>query len=323
MKMAKVSIIIPIYNVAGYVRRTIESAQVQTESDIEIILVDDGSTDCSGDICDEIALLDERVSVIHKQNGGLSSARNAGAQNATSDYVLFLDGDDYLREDAVECCLKTMQAYPCDFVQYLYQEVEEGQQPVRRESDGEIYQATTCKELFENLYRLGGVAASGATKFMHRRLALEIPFENIRHEDEMWCTQAFQRDLTVTYLPEELYYYVMRNGSIIRTGFNRKKLDIFTIIIQRIQVLDELKLSSCLSREYSRLFYSIVRFYTEAKNSNDEEASKEILEIFKEHKGTIEKNANLHGKFLLLLNAMKLNVSFIEFYRMYWNYTHR
>ena len=201
--MPKASIIIPIYNVRSYVKKTIESALNQSEPDIEVILVDDGSTDGSGEICNAYAEMDRRVVVIHKKNGGLSSARNAGTEVASTEYVMYLDGDDYLRQDAVERCLEMMRQYPSDFIQFLYQEVREDNEPVLNIPIGEIYQAHTSRELFENLYKLGGVAASGATKFMRRELALQIPFENIRHEDEMWCTRAFQKNLTVTYIPDE------------------------------------------------------------------------------------------------------------------------
>lgn len=170
----------------------------QSEPDIEVILVDDGSTDRSGEISNAYEEKDRRVVVIHKKNGGLSSARNAGTEVASAEYVMYLDGDDYLRQDAVERCLETMKQYSSDFIQFLYQEVKEDNEPALNISIGKIYQANTPRELFEYLYKLGGVAASGATKFMRRELALQIPFENIRHEDEMWCTRAFQTNLTVT-----------------------------------------------------------------------------------------------------------------------------
>ena len=113
--MSKASIIIPIYNVCNYVKKTIESAMSQSETDIEIILVDDGSTDGSSEICDQYAEIDKRIIVIHKKNGGLSSARNAATEMASGEYVMYLDGDDYLRQDAVERCLETMKQFPSDF----------------------------------------------------------------------------------------------------------------------------------------------------------------------------------------------------------------
>ena len=316
--MSKVSIIIPIYNVRRYVRKTVESALRQTESDIELILVDDGSTDGSGKICDQFAEADKRVVVIHKKNGGLSSARNAGTEVASSEYLMYLDGDDYLRKDAVECCLEVMKRFPSDFVQFRYREVNENEAPAVSVPVDKIYQAHTSRELFENLYRLGGGAASGATKFMHRTLALQIPFENIRHEDEMWCTRAFQKDLTVTYIPDELYYYVMREGSIMHSCFNRHKLEGFTVSEERIKVLQALGLDDLVSCEYRKLFYHILSLYNEAKVANDHIAVAEIRFMFEKQKRKIRQYGKLYGKFRWIFQLMYWNFATADIYRLYW-----
>ena len=98
----KFSIIVPIYKVEEYLDRCVESLIRQTEKDIEIILVDDGSPDSCPAMCDEWAKKDERIRVVHKENGGLSDARNAGLNIATGEYVLFVDSDDYVAENACE-----------------------------------------------------------------------------------------------------------------------------------------------------------------------------------------------------------------------------
>lgn len=316
--MPKASIIIPIYNVHSYVKKTVESALNQSEPDIEVILVDDGSSDGSGEICNEYAETDSRVVVIHKKNGGLSSARNAGAEAASGEYVMYLDGDDYLRQDAVERCLEAMERFPADFVQFLYREVSKDEEPVAATSVDKIYQAHTSKELFENLYRLGGVAASGATKFMRRDLALKIPFESIRHEDEMWCTRAFQKNLTATYISDELYYYVMREGSIIHSSFNRHKLDSFIVSEERLKVLQSLRLDDLVSCEYRKLFHLILSLYNEAKNSNDQVSVSEIHNLFEKRKNEIKQYAKLQGKFKWIFQLMRFNFAAAEIYRLYW-----
>lgn len=316
--MPKVSVIVPIYNVEGYVKKSIESVLCQTEAEIEIILVDDGSTDGSGQLCDAFARKDERIRVIHKPNGGLSSARNAGAEAASSDYVMFLDGDDYLKSNAVERAYETMREYPSDFVQFLYREVEEGQEPSPQQEAQPIYRAHTARELFENLYRLGGVAASGATKLFRRELVLQIPFENIRHEDELWCTRAFQRNLTVTYLPEELYYYVMRSGSIIHSRFNRKKLDIFSVSEERVKALQKAGFDDLMGLEYAKVFGSILGLYNEARNADDRAAAAELRNIFEKQKDGIRRYARLPGKFQVLFRLMCRNFAAVNIYRMYW-----
>jgi glycosyltransferase involved in cell wall biosynthesis len=316
--MGKVSIIIPIYNVENYIEKTINSAIMQTEHDIEIILVDDGSTDRSGQICDRFAAIDSRIRVLHKENGGVSSARNAGTQISTSEYVMYLDGDDYLKENAVERVLQVMREYPSDFIQFMYQEVEDGEEPSVQTEFGEIYQTHTSRELFENLYRLGGVASSGATKLFQRQLILEIPFEKIRPEDEMWCTRSFQKDLTATFIPDELYYYVMHEGSFIHSKFNRKRLDSLTVSEERIQTLQFLGFNELLSLEYNRMFGIILTLYREAKEANDNEALQVIKGKFFQEKNNIKKHTALTGKFKLLFHLMNLNFSAINLYVLYW-----
>lgn len=301
-------------------RKCVDSVIGQTYQDIEIILVDDGSLDGSEILCDVYAEQDSRIYVVHKKNKGLSAARNTGIEKATGDFLMFLDGDDYLREDAVECCLKAMQEYPCDFVQFLYQEVEDGQEPVLRQSKETVYQATSSKELFKNLYRLGGVAASGATKFMHRELALDIPFEDIRHEDEMWCTKAFQRNLTATYLPEELYYYVMRKGSIIHSKFNKRKLDRFAVSECRINTLNNLGYAELLNREYASIFQSVLNFYVEAREASDDESIREIRRVYIKYQKEISKSNALSFKFMFLSKLMRINFIFVKLYVWYWVY---
>lgn len=116
--LARVSVIIPVYNVEQYLRRCVDSVLNQTMSELEVILVDDGSPDQSPAICDWYAEEDERVQVIHKQNGGLASARNAGLRQAKGEYIFFLDSDDWLEPDGMELLYKTAEEYQVDFVRY-------------------------------------------------------------------------------------------------------------------------------------------------------------------------------------------------------------
>ena len=115
------SIIVPVYNVEPYLRRCVDSLLDQGEfSDYEIILIDDGSTDRSGEICEEYASTNEKVRVLHKENGGLSSARNAGLAAANGEYVLFVDSDDYLKTGCLAALLETAYQQNADIVCFNY-----------------------------------------------------------------------------------------------------------------------------------------------------------------------------------------------------------
>ena len=107
-KKSKISVIVPIYNVEPYLHRCVDSLLLQTYQDFELILIDDGSTDNCGMICDEYAALDDRIRVIHKLNGGLSDARNVGLEIATGEYIAFVDSDDWVARDYLECLFVTL-----------------------------------------------------------------------------------------------------------------------------------------------------------------------------------------------------------------------
>lgn len=318
--MSKASVVIPVYNIKNYMLNSVQSVLRQTEKDIEIIIVDDGSTDGSETVCDRIVLEDERVTVIHKKNGGLSSARNWGAAYALSDYVMFLDGDDALRIDALESLVKIAVNNNPDFIQFMYKEVIDG--------EGEIclpkekitqYAVSDCKELFAKLYHYGGVAASGCTKLFKRRLIRKIPFENIQHEDEMWCTRAFQQNRKVIYYEDTLYYYYMRDNSIIHSTFNHRQLDIFKVSQERLKVLNNLSLYDLYDIEINKVFYSVLLLYIKAKNANDIYAIQVIKDVYEKYKDEFHNSKAITGKYKFILYLMSIHYSFIEFYRVYWN----
>ena len=116
--MELISVIVPVYNVESYIAECIESIQNQTYMNLEIILVNDGSTDASGDICDQYAAYDERIKVIHQENGGLSAARNTGIEAANGDYISFVDSDDYIRLTLFEDMLQLLKEYDLDIIEF-------------------------------------------------------------------------------------------------------------------------------------------------------------------------------------------------------------
>ena len=123
--MGLVSIIVPVYNVENYIKRCLDSIIHQTYRNIEIIIVDDGSTDSSATICDEYGKKDGRVIVIHKVNGGLSEARNVGIETAGGDYLSFVDSDDFIASNMIECILSKMKMYDAEIGVCAYQNVFE------------------------------------------------------------------------------------------------------------------------------------------------------------------------------------------------------
>ena len=316
--MPKVSVIIPVYNVIEYLPRTVLSARTQTEQDIEIILVDDGSTDGSEAMCDAFAKEDARICVIHKENGGLSSARNTGVNVAEGRYILLLDGDDRLQPEAVARTLTVAEKTGADLVQFRYWEVPSEDESILSLTDGEETVTCTAEELFRNLYRLGGEGASACTKLFRREVLQSIPFEDVRHEDELWCTRAFAKPLRAAYIDDILYDYVQRPGSIVRSGFSMARLDTLLVSEERIKVLTELNLSTYLREEYRRLFLAILRLYRDAANAGETEAIQRIRAAFQRHKERIRALHALQGKFALQFCLMCASFWAAELYRLYW-----
>lgn len=217
-----ISVIIPVYNVSAFLPRCLDSVLRQPFLR-EILLVDDGSTDDSGKICDQYAGFDSRITVIHKENGGLSSARNAGLDRATGEYVAFVDSDDFLEPDAYGILLNAAREQSCDLVCAGRYDLEEA---TGRKTPGlcpEREAVISGQELVKRIFTWQGVDSAAWDKLYRRSL-----FEGIRYPEGMIC-----EDVPVTYrlalragriamVPRCLYTYCHRPNSITTTAVSEK-----------------------------------------------------------------------------------------------------
>lgn len=218
--MELVSIVVPIYNVEQYLEKCVESICRQTYENLEIILVNDGSPDQCGQMCEEYAKKDNRIKVIHKKNGGLSDARNSGVKLATGKYLLFVDSDDYIAKDLVEKTVTVAEKNNCDMVLYDYYYVE----PDNVEIRSTIVPANKVISL-EQEHTLLLAATSACAKLFNRGFYVKAncPFpQGIYFEDLATTSIFFMRAKRVFYLKEPLYYYINRENSIM-TGKNFEK----------------------------------------------------------------------------------------------------
>lgn len=281
----RISIIVPVYNIVDYVSYCIESLITQDYQDLEIILVDDGSNDQSPKVCDEWLERDSRIIVLHKPNGGLSSARNAGLDVASGDYVLFVDGDDYLANGAVSALVAIVETNKVDFIQFGYEEVNgyEGLKDAQKINPEKIEKSLEKislvqdrNEMFRQLYALGGVAASACTKFMCLATVKKLRFkEAILHEDEQFTTRLLAQTNSIYYVNDFLpYKYVMREDSIIHAGFKAQKLyNLSDIYEERIDVLSKSNFNDILiTITASRYFGILILQYGSARKVNDKVA---------------------------------------------------
>lgn len=255
-----ISVIVPIYNVEREIDRCIQSILKQTYHQLEIILVDDGSPDQCPQKCDQYAHDDSRVKVIHKKNGGLSDARNAGLRIATGEYVLYVDSDDYLESDACERLLKSMSE-DVDIVVGECREVEGNEVSYQRHtnlSPEKIYsaeeymiQSIDRNEWFHpawlNLYRRNFLIINNLF------FIKDLYFEDMEMTMRLWLASP-----RMTYLNYPFYVYVKRGGSIMTAGNKKKKIKdvirIFTSWMSEIDSLPDSVLKSQLYRDTSRKY---------------------------------------------------------------------
>ena len=228
MKNPLISVIIPIYNVEKYLRKCIDSVLAQTYTKLEIILVDDGSLDNCGKICDEYAEKDERVKVIHKKNGGLSSARNYGLEVARGEYISFIDSDDWVAPTFIEILLKTLQEQQVKISAVGYFFV--GPAKIKRES---ISPNKQKKQIIssQRAVQLGfeSLGFFAVNKLYARELFAGISFpQGQLYEDIATIYKVFLKTDKIALYDEPLYYYNHFNmTSITKNKFSVKKLDYF------------------------------------------------------------------------------------------------
>ena len=216
--MPRISVIIPVYKVEDYLDRCVRSVQKQTLSDLEIILVDDGSPDGCGALCDRYAAEDSRIKVIHKENGGLSSARNAGLSLATGEYIAFVDSDDHIEPTMYEVLLRALEEGEADLSLCNYAFVDE-----TNAADGRKPPLTDAVlDRRQVLERLGGDEAEQVyyvtawNRLYKRSLWANLRFpEGKLHEDEFTAQQIYDRCEKVATVSQVLYRYVQRSGSIM------------------------------------------------------------------------------------------------------------
>lgn len=232
-----ISIIVPIYNVAPYLRRCIDSILNQTYHEFELILVDDGSPDNCGAICDEYAAKDTRVRVIHKENGGLSNARNAGCEIAQGEFIAFIDSDDWIAPDFLKRLYTTLEVTRADICEcgVIKTDGKTDLLPVR----DEVPSLYNTVDALEQLIHDGAFHQHVWNKLYRRDVIADIIFPKGKtNEDEFWTYQVFGNAKTVAKISDVLYFYFQRPGSIMGETYSLKRLDALEAKLERQAYLD-------------------------------------------------------------------------------------
>lgn len=227
-----ISIIVPIYRVENYLKRCIDSIINQTYKHIEIILVDDGSPDNCGAICDEYTKFDDRIKVIHKKNGGLSDARNCGIEISTGDYIIFIDGDDYVSKNMCEKLLIRALEHNADIVSCNFKEIyiDNNREKINKQSIKKSLEVYTNLEVIYKYFLDYTIDINVVWNKLYKR---DIFFKDISvrfpkgklHEDDYIVCKLYYYANKIVIINDVLYYYIRRFDSITGNFSEKNILD--------------------------------------------------------------------------------------------------
>ena len=310
-----VSIIIPIYNAEKYLNKCLDSVCNQTYSNLEIILIDDGSNDRSLFFCKEREKIDHRIRVISKQNEGQGKARNIGLEMMTGEYALFVDSDDYINLDMVRYLLEVAENYGADMVQCLYEEVEETQKIdyTRR------IEYQNKKIRVENRNHRGLLCYYTAdiipvNKLIHKSLLVENRFpEGVFYEDKHLMFRLRHQAKKIVYVDEPLYYYVQSSNSTMRNKLDEKRIkSSFIVADDLLTFCEKNQLREDYDSELSGYYRKLLSIYFQTYQNNEFEAfNMKALEEIKKYLPELKKNKYITGiyRILVCLNSINLPAS--------------
>lgn len=304
-----ISVIVPVYNVERCIGKCIESIRGQTYQELEIILVDDGSTDSSGRICDQYAEKDARIKVLHKQNEGLSDARNSGLEICAGKYVGFIDGDDWIAEDMYEFLYNTLNEHQADVaVCGHFMESDEDGVYGAEGDDGEVRVYNT-REAVKAVVEDRLIHSYAWDKLYKRETFEGIRYPSGRYVQDIFTTyRVFMNAERVVCANVAKYYYYQRKNSIQRTRGEKLNWDQFSVYLERIHVLEK---DYPELREF--LIVSLLKFSVGAYNCLllQDNLSQEQLE----HKRVIQSAILQYGKELWKLPGyveLKIRLFFLR-----------
>lgn len=282
-----ISIIVPVYNVENYLKPCLDSILNQTFTDFELILVDDGSLDKSGSICDEYALQDKRIKVFHKQNGGTSDSRNKGLKESTGDYVLFIDSDDMIHSSMIEILYDAVKSGAYDFSMVFHRQVMSIEPKLIQNCSYRdvVPEILSQKDYLAGMYDMAycGQYLGPCHKLFAKKLVEGLWFKPIAAEDAEWMTRVCMRMNQGVLQKRELYFYRVRPDSLSHSdkGMNQVIVDGLSthlLCLKDISKNNTEYRAMCIHDLYRRLVYTRYR----AKNTKyQNEVVKKCSDIYK------------------------------------------
>lgn len=310
-----ISVIVPVYNTKSTLQRCVDSILAQTYTDFELILVDDGSPDGAGELCDQLARQHSRIRVLHQKNAGLSAARNAALKIAQGDYITFVDSDDAADPTLLQILLDNHRApiSICSFLEILPSGASRPLAGASSDPAPETFDTATClrRMLLEQ-----GFTMSACGKLYDHQLFQSVEFpEGKLYEDVGTTYRLILQCEQAIYTSAPLYHYYQNSGSIIHQGFNFHKLDLITLTDQMCDTLDaefsELKDITNLRRMHAR--FSILRQMVLASPASADrlkfqQTEQEITKYLHIHKSWVLKNPHAGKRDQLAMRSLLLGL---------------
>lgn len=306
--MCKVSVIVPVYNVERYLRACLDSLIHQTLREIEIICVDDGSTDESLSILQNYKEKDDRITILHQENLGQSSARNRGLDLAKGRYVYFCDSDDYLCSDALEVCYKTALKYDLDVLRFGYNEFVDGKADL-----------LTPKECFTVSNVISGIDMLSYLR-RHHSMTPGMPFlfirrteiekhqyrfiEGIIREDHAFFTEVFMTAKRALHLEIPLYYRRVREGSTMTSPNEYKSARGFLVTVEHFLANKNSKVKGELKKQIYLFYRHFIIYYLRTTDEEKDALCKEVEHLRK----TLSKVKYLHSTDMWLFCNVNFNL---------------
>ena len=319
--MDLISVIVPVYNVEKYLHKCIKSILDQTYKNLEIILVNDGSKDNSGMICDEFAKIDSRVKVIHQLNQGASVARNVGIDVSNGDYIGFVDSDDFIEPDMYELLLKNLLKNKVDVSICGIKNIDSNSNGIDVfDSTPEIYKVFSTYEAMESLCENKTINFSFNTKLFKKCLFEKFRFrEGIIFEDMDLMYKIIDISNSVFYTSAPKYNYVFQSSSTLHQPFSKKRLDSICVYKEFLSFISK-KYPSLLDKAkcyFLELCFINLFEILDSKN-NFENEKKELINLILKTYQEIKNSVFLSKKLILKVFLLKINVKcYYYFYKLF------
>lgn len=328
MRMDKISIIIPVYNTKKYLSRCIDSIIGQSYTEWELILIDDGSTDGSGEICEEYCRKDARIQVRHNPNRGPAASRNAGVALASGALIMFVDSDDWLGKDMLRIMYEQYQETDAGIICCIFKDIDDAGNVSHPQLFAETYiDCMNAEECMYQMHHTRHLTGSPCTKLFRKALFDGIDFcsDVTIGEDYSMIVQLVQKAGRVRILSQELYFRYVRKGSISHGGYTERHKQAFDNYMRvRLELI----------RKYPKLSSDIIAFHTEYEMAvitamcRNDHYDKEVIGKLKKDLRQNMRNTLGHSKIPLYMKMCAVLIAyahpvFIFLFRILYHLTGR